>query len=181
MCQHIATPCALQIILNHTAALVLSNCYFAFINLSILGHCVHLLNQPNAQYHLHINRDTTLTCFSKKYYRGADKSLAQPWKETSYSNEDLQHYTRTLWHTNIPWYLKEAYVPKLKPATNGEIIFTNTVFENVISSFVARFNLRQMCWYIITKTCQSSVSTLYIFDIVHLVGLINEYIDLKRT
>ena len=32
----------------------------------------------------------------KKYkgmYCGADKSLARPWKETSYSNQDL-------WHTN---------------------------------------------------------------------------------
>jgi len=29
------------------------------------------------------------------YYRGADKSLARPWKETSYSNRDLQHNTKT--------------------------------------------------------------------------------------
>jgi len=29
------------------------------------------------------------------YYRGADKSLARPWKETSYSDQDLQHYTKT--------------------------------------------------------------------------------------
>jgi len=28
-------------------------------------------------------------------YRGADKSLARPWKETSYSDQDLQHYTKT--------------------------------------------------------------------------------------
>ena len=28
-------------------------------------------------------------------YRGADKSLARPWKETSYSEQDLQHYTKT--------------------------------------------------------------------------------------
>ena len=28
-------------------------------------------------------------------YRGADKSLARPWKETSYSNRDLQHYTKS--------------------------------------------------------------------------------------
>jgi len=26
-------------------------------------------------------------------YRGADKSLARPWKKTSYSDQDLQHYT----------------------------------------------------------------------------------------
>ena len=26
-------------------------------------------------------------------YRGADKSLARPRKETSYSDQDLQHYT----------------------------------------------------------------------------------------
>jgi len=29
------------------------------------------------------------------YYRHADKSLAQPWKETSYSDQDLQYYTKT--------------------------------------------------------------------------------------
>ena len=28
-------------------------------------------------------------------YRGADKSLALPWKETSYSDQELQHYTKT--------------------------------------------------------------------------------------
>ena len=27
--------------------------------------------------------------------RGSDKSLARPWKETSYSDQDLQHYTKT--------------------------------------------------------------------------------------
>jgi hypothetical protein len=43
------------------------------------------------------------------------------------------------------YYLMGAYVPRLKPAINGEIIFINTMFENVISSFAARFNLRKMC------------------------------------
>jgi len=28
-------------------------------------------------------------------YWGADQSLARPWKETSYSDQDLQHYTKT--------------------------------------------------------------------------------------
>jgi len=28
-------------------------------------------------------------------YRDAEKSLARPWKETSYSNQDLQYYTKT--------------------------------------------------------------------------------------
>jgi len=28
-------------------------------------------------------------------YRGADKSLARPWKKTSYSDQDLQYYTKT--------------------------------------------------------------------------------------
>ena len=27
-------------------------------------------------------------------YRGADKSLSRPWKERSYSDQDLQHYTK---------------------------------------------------------------------------------------
>jgi len=29
------------------------------------------------------------------FYTDADMSLAQPWKETSYSDQDLQHYTKT--------------------------------------------------------------------------------------
>jgi len=28
-------------------------------------------------------------------YRGADKSLARPWKEASYVDQDLQHHTKT--------------------------------------------------------------------------------------
>ena len=28
-------------------------------------------------------------------YSGADKSLARPWKKTSYSDQDLQHYNET--------------------------------------------------------------------------------------
>ena len=31
----------------------------------------------------------------KCLYRCADKSLAWPWKETSYSDQDLKHYTKT--------------------------------------------------------------------------------------
>jgi len=31
----------------------------------------------------------------EQLYRGADKSLARPWKETSYSDQDLQHCTKT--------------------------------------------------------------------------------------
>ena len=31
----------------------------------------------------------------KVLYQGADKSLARPWKETSYSNQDLQHNINT--------------------------------------------------------------------------------------
>jgi len=33
--------------------------------------------------------------FLRVLYRGADKSLARPWTETSYSDQDLQHYTKT--------------------------------------------------------------------------------------
>ena len=36
-----------------------------------------------------------LSCISCNLQRGADKSLARPWKETSYSDQDLQHYTKT--------------------------------------------------------------------------------------
>jgi hypothetical protein len=31
----------------------------------------------------------------KELYRGADKSLARPCKETSYGDQDLQHYTKS--------------------------------------------------------------------------------------
>jgi len=39
------------------------------------------------------------------FYRGADKSLARPWKETSYSDQDLQHYTKTY------GVQKQQYIP----------------------------------------------------------------------
>ena len=35
-------------------------------------------------------------------YRGADKSLAQPWKETSYNDQDLQNYTKTMQQKYMP-------------------------------------------------------------------------------
>jgi len=38
-------------------------------------------------------------------YRGADKSLARPWKETSYSDQDLQHYIK------IYGYKQQEYIP----------------------------------------------------------------------
>ena len=39
-----------------------------------------------------MNRRSSL---KKCLYRDADKSLARLWKETSYSDQDLQHYTKT--------------------------------------------------------------------------------------
>ena len=39
--------------------------------------------------HLHVLRDYIYI------YRGADKSFARPWKETSYSDQDIQHKTKT--------------------------------------------------------------------------------------
>jgi len=45
------------------------------------------------------------TCYHKYYsavswlygfkYRSADKSLARPWKERSYKDQDLQYYSKT--------------------------------------------------------------------------------------
>ena len=32
--------------------------------------------------------------FLRVLYRGADRPLARPWKDTSYSDQDLQHYTK---------------------------------------------------------------------------------------
>ena len=38
------------------------------------------------------------TCVTS--YRGADKSLARPWKETSYGDQDLTTLRQDLWRTN---------------------------------------------------------------------------------
>jgi len=38
-------------------------------------------------------------------HRGADKSLARPWKETCSSGQDLQHYTKTY------AYKQQEYIP----------------------------------------------------------------------
>jgi len=42
---------------------------------------------------------------ASNYSRGADKSLARPWKETSYSDQDLQHYNRLM------VYKEQEYIP----------------------------------------------------------------------
>jgi len=61
-------------------------------------------------------------------YLGADKSLARPWKETSYSDQDLQHYTKTYgrksWYNSINvtqytsaqsfFIIKQGYMFRLK-------------------------------------------------------------------
>ena len=36
-----------------------------------------------------------MVSLQQEYKRGADKSLARPWNEASYSDEDLRHYTKT--------------------------------------------------------------------------------------
>ena len=45
--------------------------------------CPNILAQLQWHFHLFI------------LYSGADKSLARPWKETSNSDQNLQHYTKT--------------------------------------------------------------------------------------
>ena len=53
-----------------------------------------VINQINA--FMYIPMHCTVRKWAvKSMYRGADKSLARPWKETSYSDQDLQHYTKT--------------------------------------------------------------------------------------
>ena len=41
-----------------------------------------------------------IRCWGYIEVQGADRSLARPWKETSYSDQDLQHYTKT--YNTIP-------------------------------------------------------------------------------
>jgi len=45
---------------------------------------------PTSRLHSNVQLYRTI-----KRYPGADKSLARHWKETSYSDQDLQHYTKT--------------------------------------------------------------------------------------
>ena len=45
--------------------------------------------------------------------RGVDKSLARPWRERSYSDQDLQHYTKTysIQTTGIYSCKQQEYIP----------------------------------------------------------------------
>ena len=80
-----------------------------FICLNVLKLCTGGNNKNNC-YMVHGHKSTLIivssTCFEHpsvhpqedlymKFYMGADKSLARPWKETNYSDQDLQHYTKT--------------------------------------------------------------------------------------
>ena len=50
---------------------------------------------PKDDYFVPVGLQRTNRKIGKIVYRGADESLAQPWKETSYSDQDLEHYTKT--------------------------------------------------------------------------------------
>jgi len=44
-------------------------------------------------------------------YRDAHKSLARPWQETSYSNQDLKHYTKNYGEQTTGIYLEYSFFP----------------------------------------------------------------------
>ena len=79
----LTTACHVQFCNVHDQCLLSSVAHkrFAFLTMSIMD-CQHLRVHVISQVSINI-------------YRGADKSLARPWTETSYSNQDLQHYTKT--------------------------------------------------------------------------------------
>ena len=71
-------------------------------------------------------------------YRGADKSLARPWKETSYSDQDLQLCTKTygVKSTRIySWNIFVLFVPRVTTVYQ-EIWRTNN--RNIFLLFVPR-------------------------------------------
>ena len=47
----------------------------------------------------------------EQLYRGTDKFLARPWKETSYSDQDLQQYTKAYCVQTIGIYKQQEYIP----------------------------------------------------------------------
>ena len=53
-------------------------------------HLIYTMEKQANNYHKTKTRNT-----KSATYRGADKSLARPWKERSYSDQDSQHYTNT--------------------------------------------------------------------------------------
>jgi len=46
-------------------------------------------------------------------YRGADRSSAQPWKEKSYSDQNLQYYTKTYCLQTTAIYFRCLYAISL--------------------------------------------------------------------
>ena len=77
-------------------------------------------------------------------YRGADKSLVRPWKETSYSEQDLQHYTKIsgVQTTGIySWLMayKQEYIPDLWRTNNTNIFLTYGVQTTRIYSWLMAY------------------------------------------
>ena len=64
------------------------------------------------------NTTYSFILFNNCIYRGADKSLARRWKETSYSDQDLQHCTKTygvqttgIYSCCFMTYKQQQYIP----------------------------------------------------------------------
>ena len=66
-------------------------------------------------------------------YRGADKSLARPWKVTSYSDQDLQHYTKiTQFLTPTHAQLQRHRLKFIKkPYKNSYMFRSTTIFREL--------------------------------------------------
>jgi len=58
-------------------------------------HLIYTMEKQANNYHKTKIRNTKFAA-----YRGAEKSLARPWKETSYSDQELTTLYQDLWHTN---------------------------------------------------------------------------------
>jgi len=83
-------------------------------------------------------------------YRAADKSLARPWKETKYSEQDLQHYTNIYGHKS--WYSAVSLGRcSLFPSRVGLRTYQHPcayVLEIVVISSV-------WWWFMRTETCSA--------------------------
>ena len=67
---------------------------------------VWLVTRPQKSYQV--------SCLQVGSYRGADKSLARPWKKTSYSDQDLQHYIKTCGVQTTGIYFRRLYAISLR-------------------------------------------------------------------
>ena len=68
--------------------------YFTYTYV-IAVHCNQVLFTKNTSGKQSAAATHISNCVHTRVYRSADKSLARPWKESSHSDQDSQHYTST--------------------------------------------------------------------------------------